>query len=76
MSEYSIKFKEMAERIERNSQESFGGACVIVPPEGEPIELLIFDATADPAQFIGAVSARLSMALSALEQELKALGRR
>jgi hypothetical protein len=71
MSEQSDYFRAMAERIEHNAADTFGGACVIVPPEGEPIELLVLDPTADSAQFIGAVQTRLGVALMTLEAELK-----
>ncbi len=39
-------FASMAERIARNSADEFGGAMLIVPPTGDPIEYLFI--TANP----------------------------
>jgi hypothetical protein len=75
MSEHSSKFKEMAERIELNNEQPFGGAVVIVPPEGEPVTLLLLDEANDSvgarAQFWGTVQARIAMAMKDLEAELR-----
>ena len=51
MSEQSQPFADMVEAIIRNS--NFGGAFVVVPPEGagEPVQTLLLDPTPDPAQF-------------------------
>lgn len=68
----SDPFIKMAELIALNAASgTFGGAAVIVPPEGEPIEVLILDSSADPAQFIGAVKTRLDIALASLEMAQK-----
>lgn len=59
----SDRFTKMAERISHNSDATFGGAAVIVPPAnaGAPIELLILDSNADPAQFWGSILSRAQM---------------
>jgi len=63
------RFDAMSERIKHNELAPFGGACVIVPPEngGEPIELLMLDASADPAQFWSTIATRLQIVLKNLE---------
>ena len=47
------RFRAMADAIERNTEGTFGGAFVVIPPAeaGEPIETLILDTRQDPAQF-------------------------
>jgi len=57
-------FRKMADRIERNKDDGFGGACVIVPPHGggNPIELLIVvphGGVMDLAQFFATISSRI-----------------
>ena len=51
MSEIAARFRRMADAIEKN--ENFGGAFVVVPPEGagESVQTLLLDPTPDPAQF-------------------------
>ncbi len=47
------RFRKMADRIDHNAQDGFGGCFLIVPPEngGEVIETLILDAKQDPTQY-------------------------
>ena len=62
-------FTQMAERIERNATGArFGGAVVIVPPEGggEPIEVLFLDQAADAAMFWSTVRTKITAVLDAL----------
>jgi hypothetical protein len=57
-------FAAMAQRIDHNAQDVFGGACVIVPPgEGKPIELLMLDAQGDAGQFWATILTRIQMAM-------------
>jgi len=57
-------FRAMADRIERNSSEAFGGAMLAVPPNGEGIvEMLIFDSTENLGQFWGLVQSRAQLAI-------------
>lgn len=63
-------FRTMADRIVHNTGADFGGAAVIIPPSnaGEPIELLILDLKADPAQFWSTIKTRIEIKLSELDQ--------
>lgn len=74
-SEHASKFREMAERIDLNQEQPFGGAVVIVPPDGDPVTLLLLDESNDSvearAQFWGTVQARIGMAMKELEAELR-----
>ena len=62
------KFRDMAERIEANKAEEFGGAILIIPPEspdgrgGDPIELLIIDPAQDLANFWSTAKSRAAIA--------------
>jgi len=48
----SDRFRRMAEAIDHNTDSGFGGAFVIVAPEGgNPLETLILDAGQDHMQF-------------------------
>jgi hypothetical protein len=49
----SDMFRRMADRMDLNEKDGFGGAFVIVPPKdgGVPLETLILDANLDPTQF-------------------------
>jgi len=61
----SDRFRKMAERIDLNRDDGFGGACVIVPPTGagaNPIEILIVlppGGVGDLVQFFAMVSSRV-----------------
>ena len=48
MSDPKEFFEAMARRIERNDLAEFGGAMLIVPPNGDPIEYLFI--TANPKE--------------------------
>ena len=64
-------FRVMADKIDHNVGSSFGGAAVIVPPlnGGAPLDILILDSTADPAQFWSTVLTRAQIVLKALEDQ-------
>ncbi len=66
---HASQFRLMADRVEHNQGSGFGGAAVIVPPAqgGEPVELLILDPKADPAQFWGAIYTRAQLEVNALQ---------
>ena len=59
------RFRKMADRIELNKESGFGGACVIIPPQGagDPIEILMLDNSADLAQFFSTVATRVQRAV-------------
>lgn len=67
------RFKAMAGLLEKNDS-SFGGAFVIIPPEGggEPIETLILDSKQDLAQFWNAVITKCQIMLADVEQKQRA----
>jgi len=71
MAEKSASFHEMAQAIEHNEKQGFGGAVVIVPPEGggEPISLLMLDSSGDPAQFYSTIMTRIQLVLQRLQDE-------
>lgn len=64
----SLQFGAMAKRIVHNAGQSFGGAFVIVPPNGDPIETLILDAKQDPAQFWSLIKTRCDIALQEIDE--------
>ena len=70
----SDPFTKMAARIEHNADAKFGGACVLVPPFGDPIELVMFDETADAGQFWGTLKTRIDLALGKLEEAQRLAG--
>lgn len=59
------RFRKMADRIDLNREDGFGGACVIIPPAGtgaNPIEILIVlpaGGVGDLVQFFSMVSSRV-----------------
>ncbi len=74
MDDTATRFTEMAQRLEKNKGEQFGGAFVIVPPAegGEPVSTVIFDNRQDPAQFWNLVLTRAQIMLGDLEQKQRA----
>jgi hypothetical protein len=78
-SEEGERFRIMAERIDHNIKADyhFGGAAVIVPPAGsgieKPIELLILDDNADPAQFLSTIVTRIQIMLREIEDRARLL---
>ena len=79
--EAADRFTAMAAAIEHNASATFGGAVVIIPPinGGEPIELLILDLKADPAQFWSTIKTRIEIKLAELDEKQRsqqAFGRR
>ena len=68
--EAAERFRVMAARIDHNDPTTFGGAVVIIPPAngGEPIELLILDLKADPAQFWSTIKTRIEIKLAELDE--------
>lgn len=67
-------FKRMYSRILANSQETYGGAFVIVPPKdgGEVIETLILDSGQDAAQFWGLLKIKCELALAQIDEQQRA----
>lgn len=63
----STPFAEMARKVMENATNGFGGALVIVPPEGNPVELLMVKAGSDPGMFWGLVKSLADQAMGDLE---------
>ena len=67
------ELREMAERMEKNGAEYFGGCFVVIPPQGnDPVKTLILDKSQDVAQFWGTLKTKVDMALSGIEEQLRA----
>ena len=67
-------FLKMATRIAHNTEGArFGGAVVIVPPDGggEPIEILFLDQAADAAVFWSILSAKIRTVIDDLDAKSK-----
>jgi hypothetical protein len=62
-------FETMALTIRHNEGGSFGGAIVIVPPDGGgvPIEILTLDRTITPGDFYAMLMSRLQGIISELD---------
>ena len=60
-------FFQMRERIDKN--DNFGGAFVIVPPEGagEPVQTLLLDPTPDPAMFWQMIQTKCQIMIAEIE---------
>jgi hypothetical protein len=63
-------FTAMAERIEQNATQPFGGAVVIVPPgTGQAIEMLMLDPNSDLAMFWSTIRTKIDILLASAEAE-------
>jgi hypothetical protein len=60
---YAEIFKRMAERIERN-KEAFGGAFLMIGPDGKVVETLVISDEPNMAQFWGLAKIRIEVAQS------------
>lgn len=58
----------MANRVMANSDNDFGGVFVIVPPAGDPIEMLVI-AKPNPAMFFSNLKAMCDIKLAELEEQ-------
>lgn len=72
--EIAARFRAMADAVERNAQGSFGGAFVVIPPEGggEPLETLILDNRQDIAQFWIFLKTKSENEIAAVDQKQRA----
>lgn len=66
-------FEAMAERIRLNRDSKFGGAFLMVPPDGEPFESLML-AQDEQSIFWAAVKTLADVAMAALEQSQRQQG--
>lgn len=64
------RFRAMADSIQNNAKEGFGGAFVIVPPDGggNPIETLVLANSPDLALFWNSVITKCQIMLASVEQ--------
>lgn len=69
-------FRDMADDVERNSTAGFGGALVIVPPEGggDTIKTLILDGSGDLALFWNSVITKAQIMLAQAEHQRRQQG--
>lgn len=71
---HSDPFRKMAETIDHAHYTAnampFAGAAVIVPPQdgGDPVEVLLLDRKADPAQFWATVLTRVQMRINEVQE--------
>lgn len=66
-------FRELADKIDRNPETDFGGAFLIVPPEGDAISGILVGA-ADLGVFWGAVKLKCDLAVDAADKVSKPQG--
>lgn len=69
-------FRAMADRLDLTKEHPFGGAFVIVGPDGEEHSMLILDGSSDPAVFFGTVMTRCQMIVQKLEESRLRYGQR
>ena len=62
------QFAEMARKIEENATNGFSGAVVVVPPAGEPINLLLVSSLGDEALFWATLKTQVEMRFADLQQ--------
>jgi hypothetical protein len=72
-------FRQMADEIERNQPERFGGAFVIVSPTGEVKDLLLLNRQQDLGMFWGNLKSTAEIAIAEIveaERNSNTFGRR
>jgi hypothetical protein len=75
--EIAERFRRMADLIEKNQDEDFGGAAVIVPPRHQSnqdlksIEILKLDPAPDAAIFWGEIRSRSDEAVADLTNQIR-----
>ena len=69
--EIADRIRKMADRVEKNADEPFGGCFIIFPPgeNVEPIEALRLDTRPDVALFWGDIKAKADMAVHELSNQ-------
>jgi hypothetical protein len=63
--EAAILFRQMADRIDRNPSEEFGGAFLVLPPgdAGDPVEGMSVAAKPSPVTFWSSVLGQIELAV-------------
>ena len=79
--EAAALFRNIAERLEKNTDEEFGGVFLIVPPEGggEPIDGMFLASKPNPVSFYASMQGQVEMAIEefkAANQPQGRMGRR
>lgn len=70
----SAPFTDMARKIDENSGNGFSGAFVIVPPAGDPVELLYLASVPDEAMFWSALKSAVDIALAKIADRERGSG--
>ena len=72
----NILFSQMSDRIIHNAAGEFGGAFVVMPPDGggDPIATLILDSKQDAAQFWSLLQAKASLMVAEIEEKKRVAG--
>jgi hypothetical protein len=66
------RFRQMADRIEKNDAEPFAGAVLIIPPgDGVVVEMLNLDPSPDAALFWGAIRSKADEAVADLQAQAR-----
>lgn len=66
----SDHFREIAEKIDKNDLSDFGGAFLLVPPEGQPLSN-IFIGSKDPVAFLALLKTKVETLMNEAEQREK-----
>lgn len=61
-------FRELAEKIERNKPEDFGGAFLIIPPDGDPISGILVGSV-DLLTYWSLIKSKLDLAISSADDK-------
>lgn len=71
--EIADRFRKMADRIEANTAEPFGGAVLIFPPgeDVKPVEILKLDTYPDAAMFWAEIKSKADIAVAELSEKAR-----
>lgn len=67
--DHAAPFRRVADKIDLNISNGFGGAFVVVAPDGSVHDLLILDSNATPAIFYSTLQTRVQIALAEIEDQ-------
>ena len=73
-SDHAAPFRTVADKIDLNRSNGFGGAFVIVAPDGATHDLLILDSQATPVMFYSALKTRVDIALAEIDEAQRSSG--
>lgn len=69
LNKFSAAFREMAERIDRGLETEFAGAMLYVPPEGDPIAVVLTDPTRDKEAFLSLCMGKLKTVVDNMQAQ-------